>query len=395
MTATLVEAPASEAEVAAAVADAARAGRRIEIRGGGSRRGFGGVVEADMTLSTARLDAVTLYEPQALTLVAGAGAKLADIAAMLAAEGQRLPFEPIDHRALLGAGGEPTLGGMVAVNASGPRRIQAGACRDSAIGVRFVDGSGEILKSGGRVMKNVTGYDLVKLHCGAWGTLGVVSEIAFKLLPKPETAATLVLSGLDDAAAVAALSRALASPYGVSGAAHLPGGRTLIRVEGLANSVVHRSESLRRELDGSGEAEILHDATDNAALWRAVADVEAFAGRPGAVWRVSLRPSDGPKLVAGVKRTLDAEAIYDWGGGLVWLAVPEDGEAGTAVIRSALAPLGGHATLIRAGEGTRRAVAVFQPEPPAVAAISAGLRRQFDPKGILNPGLMDAPVGAG
>lgn len=387
MTATLVEAPASEAEVAAAVADAARAGRRIEIAGGGSRRGFGGVVEADMTLSTARLDAVTLYEPQALTLVAGAGAKLADIAAMLAAEGQRLPFEPIDHRALLGAGGEPTLGGMVAVNASGPRRIQAGACRDATLGLRFVDGRGAVVKNGGRVMKNVTGYDLVKLLCGAHGTLGVITEAAFRLQPIPEADATLILRGLDDATAVAALAAALGSPCDVTGAAHV-GGETLARIEGFAPSVAYRAERLRAALASFGAVEIVRDDADR---WRAVRDVTRFAGRDGAVWRLSVRPSDGPKAVAAIaEQTTVAEALYDWGGGLVWLLTPDAGDAGAAAARAAAARLGGHATLVRASEATRRRVAVFHPEPAPLAALGRGLRAKFDPAGVLNPGRMAA-----
>jgi glycolate oxidase FAD binding subunit len=371
------------------VREAASSGDAIRILGGGTRSSIGRPAEAKRVLSLAGMSGITLYEPAALTVVVKAGTPLAELQAALDAESQMLPFEPADYRALLGSGGEPSVGGMFATGTSGPRRIQAGACRDSAIGVRFVDGSGEVLKSGGRVMKNVTGYDLVKLQCGAYGTLGVVTEIALKLLPKPETAATLILGGLDDTRAVNALSRALASPYGVSGAAHLPGDQAmiLIRVEGFENSVAHRSEALQRELSEFGEAEIRVDAAENTRLWHGIGNVEKFADMAGAVWRVSLKPSDAPKLVAGIKSTLDAEAIYDWGGGLVWLRTAEEGDAGSSVIRDALAPLGGYATLIRASENTRRNVAVFQSESSIVAAISAALRRQFDPKDILNPGL--------
>ena len=322
--------PKDETEVAGLVRDAAAAAKTIRILGGGTRSAIGHPVEADRVLSLGHLSGITLYEPAALTLVARAGTPLAEIEATLEGEGQMLPFEPADYRALLASSGEPTLGGMFAAGLSGPRRIQTGACRDAAIGVRFVDGSGEILKSGGRVMKNVTGYDLVKLQCGAWGTLGVVTEIAFKLLPKPETTTTLVLRGLDDVRAIEALSKALASPFGVSGAAHLPGDRTLVRVEGFVNSVAHRAESLRSELSAFGDAEALSDAADNKALWAGIANVEVLSGKPGspgsgAVWRVSLKPSDGPKLVAELRRALDVEAVYDWGGGLVWLLVPQQG----------------------------------------------------------------------
>ena len=387
MTVVAAEAPATEAELSALLTAAAQDGRRLEIVGGGSRRGLGGAVNADITLSTARLNAVPLYEPQALTLVAGAGARLEEVAAMLAAEGQRLPFEPIDHRALLGNHGAPTLGGMVAVNASGPRRIQAGACRDATLGLRFVDGRGAAIKNGGRVMKNVTGYDLVKLHCGAFGTLGVLTEVALRLQPIPETDATLVLRGLDDATAVAALSAALGSPYDVTGAAQA-GGETLARIEGFAPSVAYRAERLRETLAAFGPVEI---ARDDADRWRAVRDVTRFAGRPGAVWRLSLKPSDGPKAAAAIREQAQVEdAVYDWGGGLVWLLTPDAGDAGEAPVRAAVARLGGHATLVRASEATRRRVAVFHPEPAALAALSRGLRAKFDPAGVLNPGRMAA-----
>jgi len=387
MSAALAEAPATEAELSALVTAAARDGTRLEIVGGGTRRGLGAPVNADATLSTARLDAVTLYEPQALTLVAGAGARLDDIAAMLAAEGQRLPFEPMDHRPLLGAEGAPTLGGMVACNVSGPRRIQAGACRDAMLGVRFVDGRGAVVKNGGRVMKNVTGYDLVKLQCGAHGALGVLTEVAFRLQPIPETTATLVLQGLDDATAVAALSAALGSPFDVTGAAHV-GGETLARIEGFAPSVAYRAERLRAALAAFGPVGI---ARDDADRWRAVRDVTRFAGRPGAVWRLSLKPSDGPKAAAAIReRTPVEDALYDWGGGLVWLLTPDAGDAGEAVVRAAVARLGGHATLVRAAEATRRRVSPFPPEPAPLAALSRGLRARFDPAGILNPGRMAA-----
>ncbi|WP_093255369.1 FAD-binding protein [Rubrimonas cliftonensis] len=373
-------APASEAEAAEAVRD----GGPFEIVGGGARLALGRPVEA-APLSTLRLDAVTLYEPQALTLVAGAGARLDAIEAMLAAEGQRLPFEPMDPRPLLGSDGPLTLGGVAATNASGPRRIQAGACRDSLIGVRLVDGRGTVLKNGGRVMKNVTGYDLVKLMCGAYGVLGLLTEVAFKLQPIPETSATLVLRGLDEARAIAALSMALGSPFDVTGAAHAAG-ETLARIEGFEASVAYRAAELRKALAAFGEAEIV---MDDPARWAAVRDATPLAGAQGAVWRLSLRPSDGPKAVAALREAGAAQdALYDWGGGLVWLLTPEDGDAGAAAIRAEVSRRGGHATLFRAGQATRRAVAPFHPEPAPVAALSAGLRAKFDPAGKLNPGRM-------
>ncbi|MCW1930822.1 FAD-binding protein [Pararhodobacter zhoushanensis] len=366
--------PQTEAELAEAVRGAAGP---LVVRGGGTR-GIGRPVAGEV-LETGGLSGVTLYEPGALTLVAKAGTPLAEVEAALAAEGQRLPFEPMDHRGLLGQGGEPTLGGMVAANASGPRRVQAGACRDSLIGVRFVDGTGAVIKNGGRVMKNVTGYDLVKLMAGSWGTLGVLSEVAFKLLPAPSSAATLVFDGLDSAQAVAMFAAALGSPFEVNGAAHLPDGRSVLRVEGFASSVTYRAGALGRHLARFGSPGVL-DREESEPLWVSVRDVVPFHGGGGDVWRLSVKPSDAPGLVAKA----GGEALYDWGGGLVWLRVA----VGTD-LRAALGAFQGHATLVRASADTRRALAPFQPEHAPVAALTRGLRAKFDPRGILNPGLME------
>ena len=375
---TATRAPASEAELADTVRAAAAAGRALAIEGGATR-GLGHPVAGDR-LSTAGLAGITLYEPGALTLVAGAGTPLAEVEAALAAEGQCLPFEPWDARALTGANGTPTVGGMVATNASGPRRIQAGAARDSLIGVRFVDGTGAVVKNGGRVMKNVTGLDLVKLMAGSHGTLGVLTEVAFKVLPRPETTVTLVLDGLDDATAGRAMTRALATPFQVSAAAHHPGAaggpRTLLRLEGFAGSVAHRAGALAKTLADIAPSRLEEGEGD----WAAVRDAAAFAGRDGAVWRVSVKPTDGPALGA---RLAGAELLYDWGGGLVWVLAPE-----TLDLRAAMAGLPGHATLVRASDDAKRRLGVFHPEPAPVAVLSAGLRSRFDPMGILNPGRM-------
>lgn len=373
--------PADEAELADLVAAAAAEGRRLAIRGGGTRSGLGHAVTGD-PLETGGLSGIRLYEPGALTLVAGAGTPLEEIEAALAAENQRLPFEPMDHRALYGTNGAPTIGGVVAANVSGPRRIQAGACRDSLIGVRFVDGRGTVLKNGGRVMKNVTGYDLVKLMAGSHGTLGVLTEVSFKLLPAPEIGATICVHGLTDAAAVAAMSAALGSPFDVTGAAHLPGGEggpvTLIRIEGFEASVAYRAGQLR-ELLARFSDEITD--SDDPTLWTQVRDVRPLGEGAGDVWRVSVKPADGPEVRR--RAGLDHPAFYDWGGGLVWLRVPVGED-----IRAALQGIGGHATLVRADDDTKARLGVFHPEPAPLARISAGLRAQFDPKGVLNPGRM-------
>lgn len=356
--------PNSEAELA----DILRgADAPLVIRGGGTR-GIGRVSGA--VLETCGLAGVRLYEPGALTLVAGAGTPVAEVEALLAAEGQRLPFEVPDLRGLLGRSGESTLGGVVAANASGPRRVQAGACRDSLIGVRFVDGSGMVVKNGGRVMKNVTGLDLSKLMAGSHGTLGVLTEVSFKLLPIPERAVTLRLSGLSDAQAVSALAAALGSPFEVTGAAHWPGQGTFLRLEGFETSVRYRIGQLARHLARFGQLE------ETADVWPAVRDVVPFHGRLGDVWRLSLRPSTAADVVA---RAEAEAALYDWGGGLVWLLT-----APGVDLRARLGAIDGHATLVR----TDSALPAFPPEAAGVAALTAGLRAKFDPKGILNPGLM-------
>lgn len=381
----MILSPATEGEAAAAVRDAPGP---LELRGGGTRP-LGRPLQAEATLDLSRLSGIALYEPGALTLVARAGTPVAEIEAALAAEGQMLPFEPMDHRALLGSTGEPTIGGAMAVGASGPRRVSAGSARDYAIGLRFVTGAGEVVKSGGRVMKNVTGLDLARLLCGAHGTLGAITEVALKVLPRPEAETTLVARGLPAKAGVAALSAALGTPFGVSGAAHLgtaEAAETRLRLEGTAPSVAYRAEALRARLGGDWERV---EGPASAALWRALRDLLPFAGRAGAVWRVSLRPTDGPRLAAALAEAgLAHEAVYDWGGGLVSLLVAEAGDAGAATIRAAVAALGGHATLLRGAPALRAAVRVFPPEAAPVAALSAGLRAKFDPRGILNPGRM-------
>lgn len=358
--------PTSEVELADFL-NAARA--PLQVRGGGTR-GIGRVTGA--VLETGGLSGIRVYEPGALTIVAGAGTPLAEVEAALDREGQRLPFEVPDMRGLLGRTGESTIGGVVAANASGPRRVQAGACRDSLIGVRFVDGSGMVVRNGGRVMKNVTGLDLVKLMAGSHGTLGVLTEVAFKVLPRPEAQATLVLRGLSDAQAVAAMAAALGSPFEVTGAAHLPGQGTLLRIEGFAPSVSYRRDRLARHLAEFGSAE-----EADPAIWTAVRDVAPFHGSPGDVWRLSLRPSTAADVVA---RSGARAALCDWGGGLVWLLT----DPGTD-LRARLGPIEGHATLVRSDSATLPA---FAPEPGGIAALTAGLRAKFDPKGILNPGVM-------
>lgn len=364
----------TEAELAVLIAAASGP---LAIQGGGTR----GARPSGEVVSTAGLTGVDLYEPGALTLVVAAGTPVAEIDRLLATENQRLAFEPMDHRALLGTAGEPTIGGVVAGNISGPRRIQAGACRDFLLGVRYVDGSGTVIKNGGRVMKNVTGYDLVKLMAGSWGTLGVLTQVSLKVLPRAETQGTVTISGVGTAQAVRAMSAALGSPFEVSGAAYDPtADRVMIRVEGFSDSVAYRIGRLTDLLKSHGTIETIENPEDSANLWKQIRDVGLFAGAPGDVWRLSVKPSDALEIAD----RLSADALlFDWGGGLIWVRVP----AGTD-LRALAGEMDGHATLIRADDDTRATLGMFHPQSTPLEAISTGLRARFDPRGIFNPGLM-------
>ncbi|MFV0490989.1 MAG: FAD-binding protein [Pseudorhodobacter sp.] len=378
--------PATEAELAEIIR-AARGG--LCLQGGGTRRMGSGSGE---TLDLSDLTGISLYEPGALTLVAGAGTPLAEVEQVLAAEGQRLSFEVPDWRALLGRGGVSTIGGVVAANASGPRRVQAGACRDSLIGLRFVDGSGQVIRNGGRVMKNVTGYDLVKLLAGSCGTLGALTEVAFKVLPIPETEATLALEVADDKAAVTVMAAALRSPFEVTGAGFIPqagrlGGKVLLRIEGFEKSVSYRAERLAQALSAHGVSEI-HLAMASAGLWRQIRDVKAFRDHDF-VARLSLRPSSAPEVLETIRGSQPAEYMLDWGGGLIWIGSSvENAAERLTMLQGLMARQGGHATLVKGPDALFANGGGFQPEISAIAALTRGLRARFDPRGILNPGLM-------
>jgi glycolate oxidase FAD binding subunit len=397
--------PATDADVRAAVADALAARTPHAVEGGGSKRAFGRDEPPEKLLSLAALSGVTLYEPDELVLTARAGTPLAEIEALLAAKGQMLAFEPPDWGALLGAGAaKQTVGGVVACNLAGPRRFKSGAARDHFLGLKAVSGRGDAFKAGGRVVKNVTGYDMCKLLAGSFGTLAVMTELTLKVVPAPEKTRTLLVFGLDAAAGIAALTEALGGTYDVSGAAHLPhpaattssvsyvrqagASVTALRLEGTTISVAARLASLLALVGRRGPTEELHGRNSDA-FWREVANVAPFASPlHGAVWRLSVPPAAGPATVAKIRETLAADAFYDWGGGLVWLAAPDEGDGGASMIRAAVGQAGGHATLVRASPELRRTVAVFEPMSPAVAALTLRIKDEFDPGRILNPGRM-------
>lgn len=375
---------ASADEVQAAVAEAAARGRRIEIVGGGTKRGIGPVQGADLVLSLAGLDAVIDYAPEELVLTARPGAKLKDLEKLVASEGQMLAFEPPRLGKLLGAKGEPTLGGVLAANLSGPRRIKAGAARDHLLGFAAVNGRGEVFKAGGKVVKNVTGYDLSKLMAGSWGTLAVMTEVTIKVLPKPKTEATLMVFGLHDRRAMQAMITALGAPVEVSGAAHLPTAMaarpplkaelavTALRLEGFDASVAARVDTLAQTLKPFGRAERL-DGALSRGFWAQVREVEVFQKDAAPLWRISVPPASGWRI----GEALGDEVLYDWGGGLVW-TLSEDAGA----VRAAARLAGGHATLYRGAASD----CAFEPLEGPLADLTARVKAAFDPQGILNPG---------
>jgi glycolate oxidase FAD binding subunit len=390
--------PVNEAEAAAHVKQARTARRTLTIAGGGTRQQLGRPCRSDAVLSSQALSGITLYEPAEMVIAARAGTSVRALEGALADNGQFLPFEPMDHRALLGSDGEPTVGAIAACNLSGPRRLVAGAARDCLIGLRLINGRGEVIRAGGRVMKNVTGLDLVKLNAGAYGTLGLITEVTFKVLPRPERSATLILLGLSDVRAIESLSAALGSPFEISGAAHLPAGlgapvaRTLIRIEHFSASVDYRLQQLRTLLGSFGPSQV-DEGEASLRLWRAVRDAEFLVEPFGrAVWRISVAPNQGPQVMARLGGVSPLQHFYDWGGGLIWLSCSSQSDAGATVIRSALDEFGGHATLVRAPEDVRAAVPVFQPLPDPVMRLTDGIKKSFDPDRIMNAGRMYAGI---
>ncbi len=398
--------PADANEVRDVVAWAMAEEQPLELMGGGSKRPLGRPLQVAHLLDLSRLSGILDYEPAELVLTARAATPLAEIEAALAANRQRLAFEPPDWRRLLDTEARAqTIGGVLACNLAGPRRIVAGAARDHFLGFHGVNGRGELFKAGGRVVKNVTGYDLCKLLAGSHGTLAAMTEISIKVLPRPDATRTLLLCGLDDAAAIRAMVDALNSPHEISGAAHLPAAAvaqssvaslgqavTALRLEGPEPSVAYRLMALRQELTATGMETLADDASET--LWREIGDAAVLTSPGSAVWRVSVAPASGARVAAAIAAEVPCELFYDWGGGLVWVAVAGQDDCGAAAVRGAVAAQGGgqsggHAMLLRAPDAART-VQVFETLAPPLAALSARVKTSFDPRGVLNPGRIHA-----
>jgi glycolate oxidase FAD binding subunit len=391
-------APADEAGIQDIIAESYGARTPLLVQGAGTKSSMLRAVQAAHTLSTTACAGITLYAPKELIVSARAGTTLADLQAALAQSGQHMIAEPPDYTRLLGASGQQTLGGMAATNLSGPRRIAGGAVRDHVLGVRAVNGAGEVIKSGGRVLKNVTGLDICKLLCGSHGTLAVITELTLKVLPAPEDTTSVVLRGQAPDAAIAALSAALGSPYGVSGAAYLPAGAasllgetgplTLARIEDFTASVCYRAERLRQDLASFGAGELWPEARSRAA-WAAIRDAGVLsAAQDDAIWRISVRPSQGAAILAAAEAE-GAQGFLDWGGGLALIAGPAT-ETLHLALTTAATRAGGVWTVLRAPAPWRGVAQMLPAEPPALAAISRRVKAAMDPAGILNPGKMFA-----
>jgi glycolate oxidase FAD binding subunit len=382
----------------------------LEIIGHGSKRLIGQPMATNALLDLSALNAVTSYEPSELIITVQAGAPLADVQSLIDSKNQQFAFEPVDTAPLLGTASKATIGGMLGAGFAGPRRIKAGGARDHLLGAHGVSGFGDSFKAGGRVVKNVTGYDLCKLLAGSWGTLAVMTEVTLKVMPRPESERTVVLHGLDDLTANRAMTAALGSPFDVSGAAHVPKSAlqrpvnglgkhgwpsealTVLRLEGILASVEHRAAALRGLLAPFGAGQIIEDDAASAGIWHSVRDVMPFAtsGAMGAwpVWRIVCPPAAGGALGHRLSQETGGDVLYDWGGGLIWAALPPKPDAQALTVRQHVNVLGGHATLVRASDELRRKVDVFHPQPAGLAALSERVRQSFDPKSILNRGRM-------
>jgi len=397
--------PSDAAEAAEVVAWAAAEGQPLEIVAGGSKRGLGRPPRADHQLDLSRLAGIVDYDPAELILTARAATPMAEIEAELKAKRQMLAFEPPDRRGLMGGDGEPTLGGVLACNLAGPRRVRAGAARDYFLGFSAINGWGEVWKAGGKVVKNVTGYDMCKLQAGAYGTLSVLTEVTLKVMPRPETACTILLQSMADEIAIPELLRALNTPYEVSAAAHLPapaarrsavegvaqglGAITALRLEGPAPSVAFRAKAIESLL-GHG---LRLDAAETERLWAEIGRVRPLLPSGARrLWRLCPTPTSAPVVSNALRAQFaSAEAFYDWGGGLIWLSLEADEagpDGGASRVRAAMREAGGHSTLVVAPDDVRARAPVFEPLEGALAALMKRVKNGFDPRGVLNPGRM-------
>ncbi len=400
--------PAADWELANIISDAAARRLPLELIGAGTKRAMGRPVQSAAEITLKGMLGIMLYEPNELVMSARAGCTVAEVEQQLASRGQMLPFEPVDLGPLLGLdAGQGTIGAVFATNLSGARRVYSGAARDHLLGVKAVTGHGEMVRSGGRVMKNVTGYDVARGLTGSWGTLAALTEVTFKVVPRPEATATIAIFGLPDEIAIELLCKAMSTPYEITGAAHIQqgpasrlwssairgGGKaaTVMRLEAPSKSIAYRAEKLRQLFKAYGELHVI-DTQPSLEFWQEMRMMTVMQGSTHPLWRISTSPKLGPAVVAAIARYTPVEAVYDWSGGLVWVEVPMSADAGATDIRRVIALHGGHATLVRADAAVRNSVDCFHPLDPGVERLTRRLKSTFDPAGILNPGRMYATM---
>ena len=389
-------------DAAAVIIAAQQNKQRLELRGLGTKTALGNQPDYDDCLDVSAMQGIIDYQPEELVLTVRAGTALSVIEAELAKANQMLAFEPADLSGILASKSTGTIGGVLATNLSGPRRLTAGAARDFLLGFDAVSGRGERFKSGGRVMKNVTGYDLSKLICGSYGTLAVVDEVTIKTLPRPETSLSLLFGCDDMKSAVAQIAAIFASPHEPSAAAILPQSVAatagldmaaamivVIRLEGIALSVEDRAAHLRHmgQPDRGGVVGTLSQA-DSEALWARIRDVDLLAHTSGDIWKLSCAPASAPAIVAAMEQSFETTFYADWAGGLLWFAGPSGVEFGTALRAALMGHGGGHAQLLCDRAMSKTSVPVFQPLPPAQASLTKRVKAAFDPLGVLNFGRM-------
>lgn len=392
-------APGNESEVAELVRWALAERQPLDIRGRGSKSGFGQAVPDPVAVSLHGLSGILEYEPEELVMRALPGTPLEEVEAALAQHRQQLAFEPPVLALACGnsAAAGASIGGTFLANASGPRRLRAGAARDHILGVRAVDGRGVAWKSGGRVIKNVTGYDLSKLMAGSWGTLSIVTELCFKVLPAARASAGFAVTGLDAPAGLKLLRELGAHPLEASGLAYVPaallpalaqelrlgtddGGMVCVRIEGSAAGVEQRARILQRVAAGAGAPRRLK-GEEAQVLWDSLREARPLAGCE-VLLKLSLPPSATTRVLDQLPP--DASWFADCGGGWIWIGLPQaDAAQRIAALRAAG---GGSCVLWRAPAAVRSAAALPAAVPPALQALNRRIKQAFDPAGILNPG---------
>jgi glycolate oxidase FAD binding subunit len=376
-----MEKAASETQVVEFVRAARETKSPFEIVAGGTRRQVGKPLNNLPVLDVSVLSGIVKYEPGELIVTAAPSTPLTEIAAVLAEKGQRLGFDPADWSRLLGSNGVATLGGAASADASGSGRLRHGGARDSLLAFRGVNGLGESFRGGAKVVKNVTGFDLPKLVCGAYGTLCVLTELTFRVYPKPAFAVTLCLADVSPEIGFAHLRKIAHSALEPAGLAYLPStmmpgvgqGAALIKLEG-ARQPLEEKIALAHGLLGQAVQRIEEDP------FPAIASGEKFADLPGQVWRVMVAPADAPR----VARELNVQHwLGDWAGGLIWLAAPAED---AARIRAIAAAAKGQAMLLRASTDTRAALGLYAPQASALVSLSRAVKAAFDPLSLFNPG---------